>query len=147
MTITTQTPSHLWRVDLEQCSLAELWVYKFDHDPVQDGQWHRLNATTSAVYRISDSRLQFLAPAEAIDPGDWSALQRQFHEIGPLATEDSVEVELRFDASGFTMSDRLGLNRPVEGMTRAHLDAAYARLVQLDDEESERTEPQPREQS
>jgi len=84
-------------------------VLKFDHERSRDGEWHRLNGNSLAMYRIKQRRLQLVCPGK----GEWVADQledvRQIENLlkspDPLLDRGVIEVSVGNDGEGFYVRD------------------------------------------
>lgn len=126
-----------WQFDYEQCPLSALWVYKFDHDPIQDGAWHGLNDKGNASYRIVEGTLQFVAFGEAMSDGDRSEVLQRMESCGPLEINGSKEIVIRRKGAQYEMWSHWVLQRDgveLTGLTATEFRDAYRRLLKLEAE-------------
>jgi hypothetical protein len=105
-------------------------VLKFDHPRLRDGEWHRLNAKSPAVYRIKGGRLQFACPGR----GDWvrdqerdvERIEELLESLDPILDRGVIELSIGNDGQGFYVRDY----RIVDGHNTVNLrDLSRAEIV------------------
>ena len=119
-----------WEVEYEQADLCDLWIYKFDHEPVRDGKWHDLQEAGRASYRIVGARLQFIALTGRVTPRFWRRVQSAFDGIEPIAVAGAIEVVIRHEADRYAMRQRCRADFVrVKAFTTAGIENAYQLLA------------------
>lgn len=128
----TQSPADHWAIDYEECGLGEQWVYKFDHDPVADGDWRKLNADSDGYYRIVDDRIQMVGPCETTGHEQFRGAFEQIRRVAPLHADGTLEIVIRCDSDGLSVHER-GATIAVraQSLLRESLRAASDALSQM----------------
>jgi hypothetical protein len=111
------------------------WVYKFDHEPHGDGQWHRLNRQACARYCIRDGYLRFVDSGDRRAPNELAALLIQLDAAGLLRTDGAVEIVVRRKHGAFEMWSHWVEGGEGIGFSGFSADAwndAYRRLRELE---------------
>lgn len=124
----------MWQVEYEQCPRGHTWEFKFDHVPLDDGRWHRVNSTSPAVYRVEHEALQYCTPGPDIPDAEWQALLVDLKASGPLSTDDELRVIIARREDGYWMQSARpeeGQGAPVPSLTCPDLSAAYRELRRL----------------
>jgi hypothetical protein len=126
-----------WTLQYEQSVLNEgLGVYKFEQEPIHDGDWHLLNSSGIAHYRIADDIIQFIVKGEGLSQETYDELKDTLKRIGPIDTEDSVEILIRKKADSYDMWSHWVLQQegvPLRAISAQDIKDAYARLRKLED--------------
>lgn len=119
-----------WALDYEECGVDELWVYKFDHDPISDGTWRSLNAGTTTSYRIIDKRIQMLGLNASDSP--FPELFSKFRGLQPLYQDGTLEVVIRKRDGHLWISERDAETKVmVDEISTQGLRSAYDRLSSM----------------
>lgn len=114
-------------------------IYKFDQEPLRDAGWHRLNAESPALYRISGGYLQVVTPGVPMSDSDVMGILTDLDRCGPLPTLDELEILVRKTQSGFEMTSHwISLQHGAEfsEFTAKQWGDAYNHLRKLEDEHS-----------
>jgi hypothetical protein len=128
----------MWHFDYEQAGPRsgsnERGIYKFDHEPISDGEWHELFAGARAWYRYDQARMQFVSAHSEMTDEECREALAILASCGPLDTDWAVEVVIRSKGDRFEMWDRdLGDHSGVEfaGFSPEAFNHAYRELRQL----------------
>lgn len=136
--ITRSTLPAFAALHYEQCPMGrERGIVKFDHEPVEDGRWRRLNKGSTALYRYADGFFQMVA-AESEDLDlDFPPLLAAIENAGPLQTTDELEILIRPAGSGFEMTSVFinhGPGARFSEFSPRPWNAAYQRLLEIEDQ-------------
>jgi hypothetical protein len=122
----------MWMVEYEQGPVTDRWVYKFDHEPIEDGGWHELFAGARARYRIVEGVLQYVASANDDAEREFESLLEKIGAATPLAIPAVTEVFISAVGSGFRVWSAMGFDFPdgirITELTRDALTDAVMRV-------------------
>ncbi len=110
-------------------------IYKFDHEPICDEQWHALRSGARSFYRVVDGRLQFVN-LKKLSAAEGETILSLVTACGLLDTDDEVEVLIRQTESGFEMTSHwlfLGAGSRFSAFTSEQWNAAYRLLRELEE--------------
>lgn len=127
----TSGDSYEWAVDYEQGPHSELWVYKFDHEPLHDGAWHSLNIDSCNVYRILPKWVQVIGPRPDCSRDAWEVIRPQLCSLAPLdCVRGCAEIVIKKYPGEIRISDRDATGYEVAAtLNTQEINGAYERLL------------------
>jgi len=126
-----------YEFEYEQGTLEDIWAFKFDHSPLQDGGWHRLNSKSRGWYRSADGIFQYVYPNDQAPDSELPVILKQIAEAGPLEDVGSPEILIRKRGTSFYMTSQwifLAEGVAFRQLNRTDLGDAYRKLSELEDQ-------------
>ena len=113
-------------------------VYKFDHKRIVSAEWRLLNDRTLGHYRSVREYFQFVHSEEQMTDGEYGEVLAAIVSVGPLDTDDELEILIRPSPNGFEMTSHwifLGEGVMFPTFTPEPWNEAYTRLRELEAQE------------
>jgi len=113
-------------------------VYKFRPTRTLCTSWRRLNTESRAVYRSIDDYFPLVSPQSREDDCDFDDILRLLERLGPLRTQDELEILIRCKGDRFNMTSHgIYCRDGVEfaGKSPDEWIVAYAMLCELEGSE------------